>query len=216
MWRPSGISNIARAGVRDVCRGVFLGEEFAELSRSRIVLADILGLGDQTRIRRMHRGLFFRYAPILPHFPVQELRIEIRIKQQNAVLDVVECAAQHLQFVGVSHDIGDHCVGEQPAAVRKNRALRPDHLAVGSAQVKRRGVTGLNETYSLGDECIEIARLGLIGLVIAAVIQQRNESRFAVGHCVGHVPHPAKRTIDELGPQVLAEQQHAVLDFIER
>ena len=103
--------------------------------------------------------------------------MEIGIKQQDAILNIVQRAAQHLQLVGVSHDIGDQCVGEQPAAVRKNRALRPDHLAVRSAQVEWRGVAGSNETYSLGDECIEISRFEAWNFEVK--VKQRLGNRYA-------------------------------------
>jgi hypothetical protein len=43
--------------------------------------------------------------------------------------------------------------------------LHPDLLAVRSAQVDRRGVAGADQTYPLGDECIEIGRLGLKALL---------------------------------------------------
>ena len=170
----------------------------------------------QGLIGRTAGGLLLGNAPEGSHLPVQELGIEIAVQHDDALGNVVERAAQHFQFVGVADDVGHVGVADHPAAVRQVRALHPDHLAIGSAQVERPGVACPHQTDALGDIGVDILGVDLVGLGVTAVIHQRDECRISVGDSIRQRPHAAERAVDDLRFHVGIEQQHADIDDIER
>ena len=142
--------------------------------------------------------------------------MEIAVQHDDALGDVVERTAQHLQFVGVADDVGHVGIADHPAAIRQVRALHPDHLAIGPAQIERIGVACPHQTDALGDIGVDISGLDLVGLGVTAMIHQRDECRISIGDRIRQGPHATERAVDELRFHVGIEQQHADIDDIER
>jgi hypothetical protein len=124
--------------------------------------------GDDLRIRRVRGDLRFAQAPIVAHLLIHVLRIEVCIEQQDAVRNIVERVAQYFELVGVTDNIGNVGVAEQPAAVRKNRALQTNDLTIGAAQIEGGGIAGPDQTHAFGDVGVEIGVGGFISVGIAA------------------------------------------------
>lgn len=123
---------------------------------------------------------------------------------------------QHLQLVGVADDVGDIGIADHPAAIGQVRALHPDHLAIGAAQVERPGVACPHQTNALGDIGVDTFGLDLASVGVTAMIHQRDECRISIGDGVRQGPHAAERAVDELRFHVSIEQQYADIDDIER
>ena len=116
----------------------------------------------------------------------------------------------------MADDVGHVGIADHPAAIRQVRALHPDHLAIGAAQIERLGVACPHQTDALGDIGVDIFGLDLVGLGVTAMIHQRDECRISIGDSIRQRPHATERAVDELRFHVGIEQQHADIDDIER
>src|SRR5689334_2553166 len=95
------------------------------------------GIIDQFGIWRLSIGLLVKHTPQLPHGPVHKLRIEEFVKQDDALLHLIQRISKDTELIRTPGNVCNVGIEKHSASRRENRTLYANDLAVCQSHVTR-------------------------------------------------------------------------------
>ena len=103
-------------------------------------------------------ALFRRQLPKHAGVTIDELHDEIFVDDDDAMVNIVDCNAQHFKLVDTPHNIGNLGIAQHPSAPGQRYALEAQHLPLNEAHAYWRQVAPLHTRKDFLDVLVQSAR----------------------------------------------------------